>query len=507
MSTTLTEAAISPDTEWRRLSPRMLLVHPVIELGKAVPALAGVFLASGGSGQGFIWSLAGAGVVTVFSLLRWVTTRFRITPEQIQLRRGVLHRSTVAAPLDRVRTVDVTAHLLHRVLGLAKVVVGTGTTDRKGRDRLALDGLSAEAAGRLRAELLHRGQAPVEALDSTLAPVPVEQEIVRLNRAWVRYAPFTLSGAITGLALFGFAWRIVNEAHVDVNRVGPLPTIGDQLRHTPLVVDIAVITLFVLVFVAVASTAGYVLAFWNFRLTRHTGGTLHVSRGLITTRATSIERRRLHGAEVSESILLRWVGSARCVAIATGLKTGRGAEQSSGLLVPPAPRAVVVRVAADVLETSAPLTVVLRPHGEVARRRRLMRAVGGALVLIAFAAMVCWLTGTPLYVWSASLGLLVLAIPLGYDRYRSLGHALADGYVVASSGSLVRRRSAVDRDGVIGWNFTSTYFQRRFGLTTLTATTAAGKQRYRIYDLAEPDAVGFAEQAKPGLVAQFAQPG
>jgi putative membrane protein len=121
--------------------------------------------------------------------------------------------------------------------------------------------------------------------------------------------------------------------------------------------------------------------------------------------------------------------------------------------------------------------------------------------------MVCWLTGTPLYVWSASLGLLVLAVPLGYDRYRSLGHALADGYVVASSGSLVRRRSAVDRDGVIGWNFTSTYFQRRFGLTTLTATTAAGKQRYRIYDLAEPDAVGFAEQAKPGLVAQFAQPG
>jgi len=38
----LSEAAVAPDTQWRRLSPRMLLVHPVIELGKAVPALAGV---------------------------------------------------------------------------------------------------------------------------------------------------------------------------------------------------------------------------------------------------------------------------------------------------------------------------------------------------------------------------------------------------------------------------------------------------------------------------------
>ena len=198
MSTALSEAAVSPDTQWRRLSPRMLLVHPVIELGRALPALAVIFFSGGGSGRGFIWSLVGASIVTAFSLLRWVTTRFRITPEQIQLRRGVLRRTTVAAPLDRVRSVEVTAHLLHRVLGLAKVVIGTGTTDRKGRDRLALDGMSAEAAGRLRAQLLHRGEPPAEALDSTLPPAPVEQEIVRLDRAWVRYAPFTLSGAITG---------------------------------------------------------------------------------------------------------------------------------------------------------------------------------------------------------------------------------------------------------------------------------------------------------------------
>jgi hypothetical protein len=42
-------------------------------------------------------------------------------------------------------------------------------------------------------------------------------------------------------------------------------------------------------------------------------------------------------------------------------------------------------------------------------------------------------------------------------------------------------------------------------LTTLTATTAAGKQKYRIYDLAGPDAVEFAEHTRPGLIAQFAR--
>jgi len=480
----------------------MLLVHPVIELGRFVPALLGLFLASGGSIRGLRAGAIAGGVVILLGVMRWVTTRFRITPEQIQLRRGLLRRSTVAAPMDRVRTVDVTAHLLHRVLGLAKVEIGTGISERKGRDRLVLDGLGADAAGRLRAELLHRGQQH-SAVDAESSAASVDQQIVRLNPAWVRYAPFTLSGAITGLALAGFAWRIGNEAHLDPSRVGPLRAIGDQLRRTSIALDVGAITIAVLVFVAIASTAGYVLAFWNFRLTRHSGGTLHVTRGLITSRATSIERRRLLGAEISEALLLRSVGAARCLAIATGLRGGPSAERGNGLLLPPAPRAEAIRVAADVLETAAPFTGALVAHGAAARTRRLVRALIAAFALSALVSVAGLLSDSSRYTWLASLALLGGAVPLGLDRYRSLGHALVDGYVVASFGSLARRRSALSCAGIIGWNFTSTLFQRRVGLTTLTLTTAAGKQRYAIHDIAEAAAVGFAEQAVPGLVGQF----
>jgi hypothetical protein len=54
--------------------------------------------------------------------------------------------------------------------------------------------------------------------------------------------------------------------------------------------------------VTLLSTIGYVLAYWGYRLTRHAGGTLHVARGLLTTRATSIEERRLRGAEIVDRI-------------------------------------------------------------------------------------------------------------------------------------------------------------------------------------------------------------
>ena len=64
--------------------------------------------------------------------------------------------------------------------------------------------------------------------------------------------------------------------------------------------------------VAVFSTLGYVLAFWSFRLSRTDSGTLHLSRGLLTTRATTIEERRLRGVELSEPLLLR-AGTRRAV--------------------------------------------------------------------------------------------------------------------------------------------------------------------------------------------------
>ncbi|MGH8962080.1 MAG: PH domain-containing protein [Jatrophihabitantaceae bacterium] len=499
---------VVPDSGWRRLSPRMLLVHPVIEVGKALPAIAGAFLAGHSSGDGSSgsrWSLAIAAAVAALSLLRWFTTRFRITPEQVQMRRGLVRRRTMAAPIDRVRTVDVTSHLLHRALGLARVAIGTGTSDRKGRNALVLDGLTAGAAAALRSELLHRGTGRplTEPGVPAVTVQPVEDEIARLDRSWLRYAPFTLTGAVTGLALLGVLWRVVSEGHVDLRRLKPYRDAADHLERWPLAVDILLVLAVVAAFVALASTVGYLLSFWNFRLTRHSGGTLHVTRGLLTSRATSIEHRRLRGAELSEPMLLRSVGGARALVIATGLRVGRGAERGGEILLPPAPRREAVRVASTVIETAMPFVVPLLPHPPAARRRRIARALLTLALAGALLDAVALLAGWPLWLLLFSVALVLAAAPLGNDRYRSLGHTFVDGYVVSALGSLVRRRCAVVADGVIGWNLRSSYFQRRLGLTTLTATTAAGKQHYAVEDVAPAEAIRFADTTVPGLLTEF----
>ncbi len=486
----------------------MLLIHPVTELTRALPALAGVFFAGHAGGHGLITSLLVAVGVVALSVTRWFTTRLLVTDEQVQLRHGLLRRRTVATRRDRIRTVDVTAHVLHRALGLSRVVVGTGTSDRKNEARIVLDGLTVGAAEALRRELLHRSAtAPAHPVGEAAAT-----ELARLHHRWIVLAPFTLSGVVTGLVVWGFVWRVQGESGVDLLHSGPLRSVGHGLDTLPTALAVLMVIAAVVVFVAVTSVVGYLLAFWNFRLMRHEDGTLQVTRGLLTTRATSIERRRLVGVEISRPLSLRAVGGARTLSVATGLRVGRGAEKGGEVLLPPAPVSASRSVAGQVLATGAEatgtgvtgsaVTATLHPHGRAATRRRYARALGGGVVLVV-AAAVGWRTGGSFWAVPVALALLMASVPLAADRASSLGHAHVDGALVTRYGSLLRRRVVLADHAVIGWTVRATWFQRRVGVSTLTATTAAGRQSYRVVDVETPTGVALADGVTPGLLGPF----
>ncbi|MGW4640154.1 PH domain-containing protein [Sphaerisporangium sp. NPDC004334] len=522
------EASTKDEAPWRRLSRRMLLVHPVQETIRNTPALVGLLFAgfSHSGERGSLWGLAGLAATLVLGTLRWFTTTYRVTPQYVQVRKGLLRRQVLTAPRDRIRTVDATSHMLHRLLGLARVEIGTGRTDTKRGGALRLDALRADEVARLREELLHRPPADAASAEGSQGPIPAgppdgretgtrevpqlrrpaaETELAALHPAWIRYGPFTMSGLITAGVLAGFLSRIANEGNVDLLQVGPVRQVVDRLGQEALWAQVTAVVAVLAVFVAVASTLGYVLAFWRFRLTRTAGGTLHVTRGLITTRATTLEERRLRGIEVSEPLPLRVAGGARLIAVATGLRVGRGAQRGGSMLLPPAPRAEAVAVAGRVIGTAGPLTVELTPHGPAALRRRFTRALAVCLpVTAALAALWEW-EGWPAWGWQLALLGTVATVPLAADRYRALGHALTPGHLVTRWGTLVRRRVALDLDGVIGWNIRRSFFQRRAGLATLTATTAAGRQGYGVWDVELGEALRLADQGIPGLLTPFLQ--
>lgn len=486
----LTESA-----QWRRLDPLMLLVHPVTELGRFLPVVVVAFLFGSQDRGGDWWQWVALVAPVLIGLTRFLMTSYRITEGRVELRRGLLGRSVLTARLDRVRSVELTASPVHRILGLAKVRIGTGAT-QGGDDQLELDALRHSAAEVLRTALLHRAEAatgPEQPAGgrATTAMVP----LLRLDLSWARYAPFTSAGlVIAGAILAGLG---------QLSQALPDPE-GPQVR-----VDLSGVALAVLlvggvaflVLLAVLAVVGYLVSYGGYVLSAAADGrTLHVTRGLLTRRETTLESQRVRGLELHEPLSLRAVGARRLYAAVTGLQRSSG---GTSLLIPPAPRAVVECVGQGVLLGDPALTMPLRAHGPAARRRRHVRALVGLgvpavlLGVLAFAVAALWLL-------VPAVLLLAAAPPLAADRYRRLGHALTDRLLVSREGTIRGRRVALERTGIIGWTIRQTFWQRRAGLCDLVATTSAGRQGYTVTDVPLADAVALADAAVPGLLEPFA---
>ena len=277
------------DRVWQRLDPRMLLVHPIKEVGRFLPVLVGVFIAGSQAGpDGPPYELIGVFIPIALGLLRYYTTRYRITGGRIELQRGLLNKHVLAAQLDRVRTVDLTASPIHRILGLTTIKIGTGTASQKGDDQLDLDGLPTARAQQLRYDLLHAAGSSAEthSVDGQPAAEPlVARTVVRLDPAWARFAPVTSSGVVMFGAIGGLGAQLLDS-------VGFFDT-GHDIPglKAALWVVVAVVIMVGLAAVSGLAVVGYFVTNWGFSLTHtSTDGSWHLRRGLFTTRGSRRSR-------------------------------------------------------------------------------------------------------------------------------------------------------------------------------------------------------------------------
>jgi putative membrane protein len=173
--------------------------------------------------------------------------------------------------------------------------------------------------------------------------------------------------------------------------------------------------------------------------------------------------------------------------------TGVNGAGESSLLLPPCPAATAQAVLADLIANSDAVSGPLRGHGPAATRRRWTRALAIPAVLTPVGVVV----GVPAWLWVAWAALTVCCALLAADRSRSLGHRVSGGWLVARSGSLERRRDCIAGAGVVGWTVRQSWPQRRAGVATLIAATAAGVKRYQVIDVPVELAWSIAADASP----------
>ncbi|MEJ2871605.1 PH domain-containing protein [Actinomycetospora sp. OC33-EN08] len=516
--TTGTTEPEGPDDGWRRLDRRTLVASAVLAVGACaaagVPTLAGMRSADRFS-FGVAAVLVAVGVFVIVGLavaaewVRLARTRFRVGPERVEVHSGILVRTRKGLARERVRTVEVTADPVLRLLGLASVRIGTGQKTSVTDQPLELRALRRPDAEALRRVLLdregtirppHPGEgSPDEAGEGGSSPRG-EETLAVLDPSWIRFAPISVLTPTLGLAAFGVLLQ-------GADWIGLQQTVIDDAADVAIALGLVITLVLGLVVVVVvgtvASLAVFVESWWGYRLTREPGiaatGSLHVRRGLLTRRSTTLEENRLRGVAVVEPPGVALVGAARVDAVATGLSAAGEQRSDPRGLLPVAPRAVANRVVAEVLrEPTAPTEAVeLRAHPVAARGRRIRWASAICLVPAVVLGVVAVLAGSIAFAVLATVAAVVgLAAGIGLGRlaYRNLGHGLVGNHLVTRHGAPGRRTVALRRDGVLTWTLTQSPFQRRAGLVTLWFTTAAGDGRYGVYDVGVDEAVAFATE-------------
>ncbi|MCK2217575.1 PH domain-containing protein [Actinomadura sp. ATCC 31491] len=477
-----------------RLSPKVLLIDPVRMLPSLLLPLVGVLFAGGFSPRSYAWAAFGVVGTVLFAVIRWATFTYQIAGDRLETKRAFISRSVRTIPLERIRGVDVSTPPMHRLLGLAVLKIDTGASG--GKEEAELDGVTLTEAERLKAVLLRRAATPARAAAGPVPHAAVERPIARVPKRWLLYGPlsgaylltpFALAGGAVGLA---FQWG--DELGFGQDAAWHA---GQWLWERPYLLLIAAVLL--VLAMPVLGGVMYVIFNWDFVLKRR-DGYLVAERGLVNRRSVSLESQRVRGYELVDGLAERWAGVVRAWAIVTGL----GDSRTRGQLLPDVPRPFALAVTGEAV---GPYDAVLRSHPPVARNRRLFRAVFPWAVVTLLSGVAAVTTGMMLW-WVLFVVALLLAcagVPLGLDRYASLGHGYDGVRLSVRSGSLRRAQAVVERRAVVGWRLRQTWFQRRAGVLTLIAGVGAGTGGYEAIDVSEAEGVAFPAEVTPEWLIPF----
>jgi putative membrane protein len=410
--------------------------------------------------------LAIAGVVLlvllVTTVLQWLRHTYTLDGQVLRIEQGVLGRRRRLVPLDRLQQVSLVQRLLHRLLGVVRLRLETA--GGAGEPEVDLDVIGLGEATRLRAALLAGKAASAGGVAAQPATAPPERVLVRLSAAQVALAGITGTRAAAILAVLASASQYLDDLPGSlVERFNPgweLPTVG------PSVILLAVLA-GVLVWFGLA-VASSVLTDYGFTLVRTTEE-LVTRRGLLDRRESTVPLGRVQVVWIDEPVVRRALGFASLRVQSAGQGGG------DRVRVPILPKAKVDRVLAELLPSAAPLPPLLAPP-RAARRRAVVRRVLPVTVLVAAASAVLWPWG------AGAVPLIPLSVAAGVAAYRSLGHALSGGHLVARRGWLLRTTAVVPVAKTQSARVTSTPFQRLAGLASLHADVAGGGSMPRVTD-------------------------
>lgn len=460
-------APLQVDGEEHRLHPWSWLFVTLQHLKQFILPLL-VLLFAGRGDRNELWPMIGVGVLALASVWQYFTYRYRLLPERIEIRSGLLERKLRQIAYARIHNVALHQTLLHRIFNVAEVrLESAGGMKPEAEMRvlrmdkaLALEKLVRERGGETTQGA--GADTPTEAASNTLLALDTG-EVIRhglvSNRGLVLVATgFAAMSQFSPrfFASFSERWLRAGAGYAESHRFG----VFDYALGV-----LSLLLLFVVV-LRVLSILTSLLQYHGFTLTE-TGRRLTVVRGLLTRLRTSAPKRRIQSWTLKEGVLHRLL-KRRALSIETASGGQETEQQARGLreLAPIAPPAKCDDLIHHLLPKSAWPPAEWQPLHRLAWLRSWL---GDLLWVLPVTAVLSWRFDA----WGL---LMLLWLPwsafLAWKAARSAGFSLEGDLVALRRGWWSRQWRFAEVDKLQGLQVTCSPLDRLFGMRGLLLDTA-----------------------------------
>ncbi|HON01444.1 MAG TPA: PH domain-containing protein, partial [Acidobacteriota bacterium] len=466
------------DARFARLHPATLWVPILTRVGGYFVALIPLALLVGlRTAVVILGILLGLGAVEV--IVRYAGFRFRIGLDGLVIRQGLLWRQERRIPWQRIQKVEISQGPVHRLIGVARVVIRTAGQDEEEAELEVIRRTEAE-----RLQEMAGGGAAVAAGENSAAGQPEHHELFRLPWGDLALGGFTSRLASTALALLGiiayFAAvsavgnTIAQEWLPQTLDVFPRPPeeIFDPFAGTPVEPWIRFLFEDTLGKSIVLVLLGLVLAVGRFALKyggytlRRNHGTLAWTSGVLRRQTQTLAPNRVQALKIEQSWLRRRFGIVDLWVDSAGEHKLAEDEKKREPFVPVMRWETVKSLLPEVLGSDVTLDPPWHPISPQAVRRRVR---------------VRWflLPAVMLLLWPA-FGWFVLSLIPGFPLihywvrwwYRNFGYALEDSYLVTRKGWFHRVILFVPYRNIQNVICSQSPFDRRWKMASVAVDTA-----------------------------------
>ncbi|MEN6391210.1 MAG: PH domain-containing protein [Syntrophomonas sp.] len=387
-----------------------------------------------------------------YGVLYWARYVFYIKGQELRMESGVLIRKKRYIPFERIQTVQISAGILQRLLGLVKVQVETAAGGKKAE--FVLEALPRQKAEEL-SSLLQAKENYSQG--SHLGKAAVEYTLSTRSLLLLASTSNSIGVAIAAIAAVSQFNDIFTSVHI-WEKLGAF--LKDIVAGEAGLIIFLVITL---LFVAwLLSLLGTVIRFAGFRMTRD-DKKIKISRGLFEKQQTTIPLNKIQSVRLIEGVLRQPLGMQSVQVVSV---SNIDAKSEGSMIAPLLPKSQLTRFMGVFLPEFILPSPLQGLPGKAKARYYLVNILPALAIATLSAVFIPW--GFLAFI------LVPLAAWLGKKQYQDAGWQVAGSSLVLRKRRLARVTTIIHRNRIQSLSVSRSFLQERKKLNSLTIAFAFG---------------------------------